>query len=68
MAAKGKSKKKKKGLLVRLQSTASSHFYTRKKNPKMEGGPKKNGKLSGLMKYDPIVRKHVEYEEKKIGK
>jgi ribosomal protein L33 len=65
---KGGKKKSKKGVIVRLQSTASSFFYTKKKNARMEGGPNKNGKLTGLKKYDPIVKKHVEFEEKKVGK
>ncbi len=60
--------KKNKYIKVKLVSTASKHFYTRIKNSKMPGGPKKDGKLSGLKKYDPFIRKHVEYIEKKIGK
>jgi ribosomal protein L33 len=60
--------KKNKSIKVRLVSTQSSHFYTTMKSSKMAGGPNKDGKLSGLKKYDPIVRKHVEYIEKKIGK
>ncbi len=55
--------KKNKTILVRLVSTASKHFYTTKKNPRMEGGH--NGKLR-LRKYDPITRKHEWFEEKKI--
>ena len=50
----------KKGLvLIKLQSTGSEYFVIRYKNPK-----KRPGKIS-LMKYDPIVRKHVLFEEKK---
>lgn len=60
--------KKTKSIKIKLASTESKHFYTKIKNSKMTGGPKKNGKLSGLKKYDPIIRKHVEYTEKKIGK
>lgn len=60
--------KKVKNIKVRLVSSASKHFYTTIKNSRMQGGPNKDGKLSGLKKYDPIVRKHVEYIEKKIGK
>ncbi len=58
--------KKTKTIKVKLVSTKTKHFYTTFKNAKMLGGPKKNGKLSGLRKYDPIIRKHVEYVEKKI--
>lgn len=45
---------------VKLNSTESEHFYTTTKNKKT-----KPEKLK-LMKYDPIVRKHVLYEEGKI--
>ncbi len=46
--------------LVRLKSTAGTgHFYTTKKN---ERDPDK----LLLKKYDPIIRKHVEYKEDKI--
>ena len=52
----------KKGLvLVKLLSTAGTgFFFVKKKNPK-----KLTRKLS-FMKYDPIVRKHVLFEEKKL--
>lgn len=60
--------KKTKSLKVKLVSTVSKHFYTKVRNVKMPFGPKKNGKLTGLKKYDPFVRKHVEYVEKKINK
>jgi len=60
--------KKTKNIIVKLVSSLSKHFYTTTKNVKMPGGPNKNGKLSGLKKYDPFLRKHVEYIEKKIGK
>lgn len=63
--AGGKGKKKKKITLVRLVSSASSYFYTTKKNPRMEGGFEGTGKLK-LRKYDPITRKHEWFEEKKI--
>lgn len=59
--------KKKGSIIVKLASTASKFFYTTRKNPKMTGGFQQSGKLK-LMKYDPIVRKHVLFEEKKIGK
>ncbi len=50
----------KKGLqLIKLKSTASSYFYIKIKNPK-----KLQKKLS-FFKYDPIVRKHVEFKEAK---
>ena len=60
--------KKTKAIKVKLVSSESKHYYTTSKNIKMLGGPKKNGKLSGLKKYDPVIRRHVEYIEKKIGK
>ena len=48
-------------IIVRLVSTAGTgHFYTTTKNPKI-----KTDKLL-KKKYDPVVRKHVEYKESKI--
>ena len=45
---------------IRLVSTADTgYFYVTKKNPK------KPGKLR-LRKYDPRIRKHVEFVEGKI--
>ncbi len=50
----------KKGLtLIKLKSSASDYFVIRYKNPK-----KLQKKLS-FRKYDPKVRKHVLFEEKK---
>ena len=46
---------------IRLISTAGTgHFYTTTKNKK--NTPEK----MVFMKYDPVVRKHVEYKEGKI--
>ena len=58
--------KKNKCIKVKLVSSLSKHFYTTTRNAKMQGGPSKNGKLTGLKKYDPIIKKHVKYIEKKI--
>ncbi len=47
--------------LIRLVSTANTgHFYTTEKNKRTH--PEK----LELMKYDPVVRKHVLYREAKI--
>jgi large subunit ribosomal protein L33 len=55
MAKKGKREK------IRLSSSAGTgHFYTTFKN-KMNTP----GKIE-LMKYDPVVRKHVVYKETKL--
>jgi large subunit ribosomal protein L33 len=52
---------KKNVTLLRLVSSAGTGiFYVKKKNPK-----KLTKKLS-FRKYDPVVRKHVLFEEKKI--
>lgn len=52
---------KKNVVLVKLESTADTgYFYVRKKNPR-----KHTEKLS-FKKYDPIVRKHVEFKEVKL--
>jgi len=55
------SKKKNKNLLVKLVSTANTGYYlVKKRNPKTLPN-----KLS-FKKYDPKVRKHVEFKEEKI--
>ena len=52
---------KKNILLIKLQSSADTgFFYVTKKNPKT-----KTEKLS-FKKYDPVVRKHVVFNEAKI--
>jgi large subunit ribosomal protein L33 len=45
---------------IKLQSTESSYFYTTDKNKR-----KKPDKMK-VKKYDPIVRKHVLFEEDKL--
>lgn len=45
---------------VKLQSTESDYFYTTDKNKRT-----KPDKLK-LRKYDPILRKHVIFEEEKL--
>ena len=48
-------------ILVKLLSTADTgFFYVAKKNPRT-----KTEKLE-MKKYDPVVRKHVEFREGKI--
>ncbi len=48
-------------IIIRLVSTAGTgHFYTTTKNPKI-----KTDKIL-KKKYDPVIRKHVEYKESKI--
>lgn len=48
-------------VLIKLVSTADTgFFYVKKKNPK-----KTTEKLS-FRKYDPVVRKHVDFKEAKI--
>lgn len=47
-------------VLVRLQSTESHFFFVKKKNPKTS-----TEKLE-FRKYDPVVRKHVLFKEKKM--
>jgi large subunit ribosomal protein L33 len=55
VAKKGKREK------IKLESSADTgHFYTTVKNK--QNTP---GKLE-LKKYDPVVRKHVLYKEKKL--
>jgi large subunit ribosomal protein L33 len=45
---------------VKLQSTESSYFYTTNKNKR------KSPEKLKMKKYDPIVRKHVLFEEDKL--
>ena len=46
---------------IKLVSTADTgYFYVKKKNPR-----KQTEKMS-LRKYDPVVRKHVEFKEAKM--
>ncbi len=48
-------------ILIKMVSTAGTgFFYTTRKNPRT-----KTDKLT-LRKYDPVVRKHVEFKESKI--
>ena len=55
MAKKGKREK------IKLESSAGTgHFYTTIKNK--QNTPKK----IELKKYDPVVRRHVVYKEKKL--
>jgi large subunit ribosomal protein L33 len=64
MAKKGRPK-------IRLQSQASSYYYTTDKSarPKDQGKKASRTTVGGklvLKKYDPIVRKHVEFKEERI--
>ncbi|CAL7962946.1 50S ribosomal protein L33 [Alphaproteobacteria bacterium] len=53
---------KKNTVLVRLVSSAGTgYFLVKKKNPK------KFTKKLEFRKYDPVVRKHVKFEEKKMS-
>jgi large subunit ribosomal protein L33 len=45
---------------VRMDSEESDHFFTTTKNPRTT-----TTKLA-LRRYDPVVRKHVMFNEKKI--
>ncbi|MDA9817854.1 50S ribosomal protein L33 [Flavobacteriaceae bacterium] len=63
MAVKPKSSKSKRAsILFKLVSTAGTgFFYTARRNPKQ-----KTEKML-FKKYDPVVRKHVEFKEQKIS-
>jgi|GEM_PF-820344 len=47
-----------------ISSLGTGYFYVNRKNKKKAKG---EGKLK-LKKYDPVVRKHVLFEEKKLAK
>lgn len=52
---------KKNIVLIKLVSTAGTgFFYVKRKNPK------RLTKKLAFRKYDPVVRKHVEFKEEKI--
>ena len=52
---------KKATILVKLESTAGTgYFYVRKRNPR-----KQTEKLA-FRKFDPVVRKHVDFKETKL--
>ncbi len=49
-------------VLIKLVSSAGTgHYYTTSKNPKA-----KSDKIT-KKKFDPVVRKHVDYKEAKIS-
>lgn len=52
---------KKNTILVKLVSTANTGFYYVKKR-----NPRKQPEKLAFMKYDPRVRKHVEFKEQKL--
>ena len=48
-------------ILIKLESTANTgYYYVTKKNPRTQ-----TEKLS-FRKYDPVVRKHVEFKETRL--
>lgn len=51
------AKKKGDRILIRLKSSESSHIYHTEKNRRND-----TERLT-LRKYDPVVRRHVEYRE-----
>ncbi len=63
MAAKKKaSKAKRSSILFKMVSTAGTgFFYLARRNPKQ-----KQEKMV-FKKYDPVVRKHVEFKETKLS-
>ena len=63
MASKGKtSKSKRNTILFKMVSTAKTgYFYLARRNPKQ-----KTEKMI-FNKYDPVVRKHVEFREHKLS-
>ncbi|MEE9573711.1 MAG: 50S ribosomal protein L33 [Candidatus Neomarinimicrobiota bacterium] len=54
---------KKSYQLVRMQSTESAYYFVTKKAGK---GVKASEKLAPMRKYDPVVKRHVQFEEKKM--
>lgn len=57
----GDAKKKGARMLIKLVSLArTGYFYVTEKNPRNTSWKLK------LMKYDPVVKKHVLFEEQKL--
>lgn len=52
---------KKNTILVKLVSTAGTGFYFVKRR-----NPKKQTEKLAFRKYDPVVRKHVDFKEEKL--
>jgi len=52
---------KKNTILVKLVSTAKTGFYFVKRR-----NPKKQTEKLAFRKYDPVIRKHVEFKEEKL--
>lgn len=52
---------KKDAMLIKLVSTAGTGFYYVKKR-----NPKRYPNKLAFTKYDPVVRKHVEFKEEKL--
>ena len=52
--------KKNNSLKIKLLSTVSKHFYTTYKTKRVRDLNSVNKDIK-IMKYDPIVRKHVKY-------
>ncbi len=68
MANKKSSNKKKNK--IRMQSTESSHFYTKiksaQKRPTKRNPTADQSKKLAYKMFDPTIRKHVMYKEAKI--
>ena len=58
MAKKSTSGKKKKRLIKLVSSANTGHYYTTTRS--------REGEKMQLLKLDPIIRKHVLYNERKI--
>lgn len=56
--------KVKKDAVFLVSAEGTSYFYTHRKNRKKIKGESK----MSLRKYDPVLRKHVKFEEKKLSK
>lgn len=59
MAAKKKSKAKKRLIKIMMRSSESRYFYTTVK-------PSANREKLKFRRYDPVVRKHVLFQEEKL--
>ncbi len=55
-------KKKSSNIIVRMRNPETGFYYTKKRNTKSENTPDK----MKMRKYDPKLRKHVEFSEQKM--
>lgn len=54
--------------IILLKSEESHHCYTTRINKKTRATKGKGNEKFEIMKFDPVLKKHVKYKEKKLPK